>query len=238
MDIKEIEQYSRQYLSSFDGDDMSSFQGDNLSFQGDNLSSYDGGSSTFERVPENFFVGRRTWVLTITNTATVQLGCYVLPGMPWAPGYEANGIVKTGAFAAINGASGLSASALPGSVELFYDFIKTNPTELVGLKVSSSLSTAQLEGVMIWEPVSPFAGLGNTPLMLGTSQTDMTYRDKIAGPFKMPADLAAAGPMRVTFPIEPASGSTPNIVTITFYGGLINSQDAKLVNASRAKLSR
>lgn len=215
MNIHELENMSSNYLSSFEGDSM--FEGDAMAFDG---------AGGFERVPESFFVGRN-YTLTITNSATDDRTCYILPGLDWYSGKTANGYVRTGGFKDINGNEGLVGAGSPTAIELFYSFFQQNPTQIVGIKVSSSISAEQVQETINFQAENPFYVGQTYPLDLGTNQTDMTYRDKVSGPFRVPSYIALSGQMKASLTIK-AKGSANNVVKITFYCGAVNNQSVKV----------
>ena len=211
-------------FSGFEGEAM--FEGDALGYEGS-------GSITFAATPESFFIGRN-YTLRITNTSTDTLTTYLLPGNLWYPGSTEDGFPLTGAFNSIEGTAGLVGLGRPRPIAEFFAFIAKNPTALLGMKVSSSISVAQVQNSITFQPQSPFNTLQTVVLDLGANQTDQTYRDKVSGPFKMPPQLLASGDMTATLQIEPAENGSNNVVDITFYCGIVNSQEAKTVQAARA----
>lgn len=219
MSVSDLRSFAQQNLSNFDGeDDGSSFEG--MSFytgDGDDFVDFGGSNRNFALESAE----GREFVITLTGNATAG-SVYIIPGLKYNNNRAANGFLLNTSGKDTNGNAVTGVSGSPSDVTDFYDFIQFNPTNLIGIKVSSS-SASQLSQIIVYEEQSPWkynASLSTRNINLGSIADQDTYQDKL-GKVATPG-LILSGQTRITLPI-PSSATT----TITFYcGAVLNSSQA------------
>lgn len=126
----------------------------------------------------------RTFNITITNANAAAKQIILFPGLIYCNVLTelSDGVLRTAttAYAAADGtASVFTSSGSPASIEILENFVRMNPTVLVGMKFDSTVST-QKNQVVTLEKQSPFNVANQTKQLSLTAYTDENaYNDKI-----------------------------------------------------------
>jgi len=200
--IEELERRARSNFSSYEGTEPEFYEA--YTGAGDPFLDFGGAPLSFE---EEIKSGKH-FSIEITNShPTDTLSCFLFGGDLYAPGQA--GTIRTGQFASIDGATGLSCSGDPYPVERLLKWVNRNPTRIAGLKIQST-TPSQMEKTFVIEKWSPFRQLPNQFIRISNFKDESDFNDKVAT-IREPFQVDDQTLVRLAIPV----GTT----NITFYFG-------------------
>jgi hypothetical protein len=229
MSVQDIERYANENLSHFDGT-MVPFEGGNSYFEGytgahDDFVDFGGKPGSFA----NEFETELQFTINITKDNTAGT-IYIIPGQLWMRASTSNGFLTNSGGKDTAGTAITSASGSPSDITDFYDFIYNNPTNLLGLKVTSSTAT-QFNNPLVIEEQSPFRGLQTRNINLASISDQNTFQTSIGKIATPGVIIGNQTRMRI---LIPASATT----SVIFYcGGMINQSRALEKKVDKAKFT-
>lgn len=118
----------------------------------------------------------KVFAFTITNANAGAQKVLLTPS--YAPSVLAR-VIKTGVIAYTGGATDLTASGSPTTVEEFLAYISLNPTVITKTKIKSN-NAAQLQKALIFSIKEPFADPKSDRINIGTFVSEFASNDKLA----------------------------------------------------------
>lgn len=205
-----LQDFANQNFSSFEGESYYTGEGDEwLDFGGPNQSFASEKSAG------------RVFVVNITNALSTTETVVFFPGYTWTPGASGNNFLVDGAIKTV-GDKSITAAGSPKTIKELLSFIMKNPTNLAGIRISSSDAT-QIQQQMVYKELSPFKDLQSRIIDLGTFTNEDTYRDKMV---TVPTPgIIASSEVELSIPI--VANST---CSITFFFGAVLSASIALKN--------
>lgn len=197
--LHELEQISKDRLVHYEGDGRH-YEGDQKTmFNGNDLVSFDPGIGGIN--------GGKA-ILTLTNANTAERTAVLCPGIL----SSVAGKIATGAFNDAGGNAGLTGAMSPKSIELFLEFIRRNPTQLLQMKVQSTEAT-QVEKMITYQRQSPFRDLTSEYIYLSLHQDENTFKDKVVTVPTLQYGLNFDDQTYISFPVV---GSSTCTITLQF----------------------
>jgi hypothetical protein len=177
---REIEAAAEHYLNSFDGGDMSNFDGGDQDLLGydDDFLEFDGSATSFAN---EVATGRR-FTVTIDNTqgggeaahaASTDKSVILVPSFN-----PQGGTVLTDGTVSISGQA-VFVTGIPESLVSLQKWIQDNPVRCLGLKIEST-NILQMGKFLTIAPKSPFRKLESENIYIQDYKTENQYNDKIA----------------------------------------------------------
>jgi len=220
---EEIQAIAENRLSNFEGNpqDLAILEG--YTGRGDAMVDFGGINASFA----NEINQGRIYTVTLVNANAATRYALLAPGIIYVPGYELNGIIRTGAFNDTGGNAGLTGSASPQVIERFLAFCHRNPNRFGGFKITSTVAT-QIDQNITFTPQSPYKSLESYELALAAYQDENTYKDKVV---TVPFEFSIDDQFQILLPVVGSS-----TCTITFFGGaILNTSYALAQKASLGK---
>lgn len=173
----------------------------------------------------------KVFAFIITNaSADAQV---VLLNPSYSPSVLAR-VIKTGAIVYTSGATDLTASGSPTTVEEFLAFIKSNPTVVVKTMIKSN-NADQLQRALIFSKKSPFKLPDSDRINVASFVSEYASNDKLA---TIKREYQLDDQTELSLEIPPAVGGVPTSTTITFYcGASLNTANALALKKAQAMLS-
>ncbi len=209
------------YLDNYADENFSGFEGDVDVYtgEGDDMLDFAGGTSFADEQRTG-----RIFVMNITNNTDQVQNAIISPS--FATELEGGLILKNGGVTALQRAIGataastLTASGSPMPIDYFTAFVKQNPVNLVGMRVSSSVKE-QLQQVMTVKEHSPFRQVQSKEYFLSTYISENNYREDI---ITVPTpDVVLGDETELSLPIMPNAK-----VTVTLFIGAVLSASSTL----------
>lgn len=179
-EIQRLEEAALSSLSNYEGEGYEGYSG-----YGDDFMDFDGLDKTFK----NAIMANRVYTFVVTQNPiapAVDAACeFYLTGGFLQTDYTQSGniglgVMKQGNFRALsdNGVQ-LNANGVQCSIDAFTQFIKRNPTQVLGFKIGVT-DASQIDNMVITvEEQSPFRALGTRKIIPSIYVNETTYRDKI-----------------------------------------------------------
>ncbi len=162
--------------------------------------------------------------------AAVKLGLgdivsrgYLMDGVSYAIG------------ALIGSANYVTVAGSPSTVQDFYSFVKSNPTNLLGMRISdNSNDSTQIAQVLQVVPKSPFKTLQSTPLYPSTQLTQDSFQQNVC--LFDTNGIVLSDQTGIEYTIAPRlSAEVPRVVSITMIcGAVLNTAKALETKTSKA----
>lgn len=166
----------------YDGD--AAYEGEAL-YDGsnDDMLDFGGANSPVRSFLQKQANSGRIFTMNIQNSGTLGTDKVIVLN----PAYTSEGravgavVVTDGAvqYGALPGDGVITSSGTPKLIQNFLDFVKYNPTQIVGFKVKAQNSSDQLEQAVIIRELSPFKDLESRTIYLSVYQDEDTFRDKV-----------------------------------------------------------
>lgn len=212
--------------SAYDGDE---FEGESAyDGFGDDMVDFGGKSGNFLQQQAQ---SGRIFTMYIENSGTAAVDKVIILN----PAYTAqdrvagavvitDGVIQYG----VNPGEGLiTGSGDPKLIQNFLDFIKNNPTQVVGFKVKARTFSDQIEQAMLIRELSPFKTLESRTINLSSYQDEDTFQNKVV---TVPERINVTNQTEVSMKL--LAGEK---IAITFYiGGIVNTSVSLAKKHSKA----
>lgn len=208
-------------LQNFADDNFSSFEGESY-YTGEDDQWLDFGGPNQSFATEQS--AGRVFVVNIINEFRENITVKLFPGYTWVPGESGENadIIIDGIIRSDAEGRRLMSSGSPKTIKELLGFIMKNPTNLNGIRISST-SQIQIQQQLVYKELSPFKDLQSRIIDLGTFTNENTYRDKMV---TVPTPgIIASSEIELSLPI--IGNST---CTITFFFGGVLSASVALKN--------
>jgi hypothetical protein len=232
---REIEAAAEKYLQSFDGEDVSNFDGgsDDLLGYDDDFLEFDGTASSFAN---EISTGRR-FTVTIDNTqggGETAIAESTDKPIILVPSFDPQGgVVVTDGSQNVSSVPGnasfnqlVTVTGIPEKLKALQEWIKLNPVRCLGLKIETT-NILQMGKFLTIAPRSPFRKLESENIYIQDYKTENQYNDKVATimrPFQMDGQTDII-----------LNVSKNAITTVTFYfGAALNTAKALRKKANMA----
>lgn len=128
----------------------------------------------------------------------------------------------------------LTCSGSPSTIQDFYSFIKSNPTNLLGMKIADNSSdSTQIAQPLQIVPRSPFKTLQSTPLYPSTQLTQDSFQQNVC--LFNTNGIVLSDQTAIEYTIAPKLASGPRVVNITMIcGAVLNTAKALENKTSKA----
>lgn len=230
--FKAMKQRAKERLSSYDGLNNGGGNAscgcgtDSYTGYGDEFLDFGGIGADFASVISK----ARNFTLTVASAHTATQNLLILPGLTWTPGGTNASTIVDGS---VNGLTSVTTgSGSTGTIRQFLEFVRSHPTQWLGMKVSSDVA-AQINVQFTYEEETFERSLGNTPVNLANFSDETAYKDKVVTCDLRNYNFVFGKQTKLTMPIV-ASSST----TFTFwFGAALNTQSALKVKGEAARMS-
>ena len=210
MTAKQLEEMAMNgNFSQFEGQE--NFEGDYYDGRNDDFVEFGGAIKSFlEKQKGN----NRIFTMKIENQSVGLIVRNIILMPAYTPeGRAAGSIVVTDGTIVIGAGEQIVSSGTPKLIQNFLDFIKFNPTIILGFKVRAKVSATQLEEVVTVRELSPFKTLESYEISLSAYQDEDTFQDKVVS---VPEEIIASNQTEVSIPLN-----ANETITISWFAGAI-----------------
>lgn len=219
---------ANRYMSAEDleneANSLSNFNGGHIPYvgQGDDFLDYAGSASSLASAHRN----AKPFIVSISNANAAPRVALLCPGLI----KTSAGLIATGAFNDANGDAGLSASSgSPGSIEMFNEFVRLNPSVISGFKIATS-SIPQMDQSLTLVKESPFSQHSSKVITPGTWASEGNFNTSI---LTIPESFFMDSQSKIRYTVL---GNTTVVITL-MVGVSLNISKALRSKAEKAKVN-